>query len=151
MGPDLHDSDGQKAPFLLTLGCPAWTVDGMVSIGSKRSNALDALRNKSSNKSASSLLHRSPNTSPSLQVSWRLLWAAETTKVLLINCHKPPSLKFPLLLRGAWHSHCPARLKKRDRGVTHGAEVASRKAPGKTFDWSLADFCSEVEGLFPHC
>lgn len=98
MGPDLCDSDGQKAPFLLTLGCPAWTADGTVSKGSWKNYELDAQRKKSSNKSTSSLNHRSPNTSPSLQVSWRLLWAAETTKVLLINWHKPPSFfNIPLI------------------------------------------------------
>lgn len=92
LGPDLCDSDGQKAPFLLTLGCPAWTADVMVSKGSWKNNELDAQRKKSSNKSTSSLNRISPNTSPSLQVLWRLLWAAETTKVLLINWHKPLSL-----------------------------------------------------------
>lgn len=102
-----------KGSFPFDTGCPAWTVDGTVSKGSKNSNPLDAQRNKSSNKSASSLHHRSPNTSPSLQVLWRLLWAAETTKVLLINWHKPPSLKSPPSLRGAWHSHCLARLTQR--------------------------------------
>lgn len=98
LGPDLYDSDGQKAPFLLTLGCRPWTADGTVSKGSWKNNDLDAQRKNNSNKSTPSLNHRSPNTSPSLQVLRRLLWAAETTKVLLINWHKPPSLpNIPLI------------------------------------------------------
>lgn len=58
-GSDLYDSDEQKAPFPWTLGCSTWAVDGMVSKGSYRSNALNAQRKQSSNEIAISLPHKS--------------------------------------------------------------------------------------------
>lgn len=90
---------------------------------------------------------QSPNTSPPLQVLWRLLWTAETTRVLLINWYKPPSLIPP------HHSEVLGTLtalsrSSRDRDVTHGAEVASRKGSGKTFDWTLADFGGNQKDFF---